>query len=267
MRRHFEIESQLAEKLRAASRAERKTLYSSVYDELFTRVPNHPQVVKKTQGRTARQQSILRSLLALTRRMTHKDTVFLEIGAGDCRLSLSLAPHVKKVYAIDVSEQITKSEIQPDNFTLILSDGCSIPVPAGEVNVAFSNQLMEHLHPDDALEQLKNIHNALKDGGMYVCITPSCLSGPHDISRYFSDEPRGFHLKEYSSTELVDEFRKAGFARCDVFFWSRGIFFLLPASSVVWLEKLLFGLPQSWRQRLAGTYPLNRVLGNFIGYK
>jgi hypothetical protein len=32
---------------------------------------------------------------------------------------------------------------------------------------------MEHLHPEDAFEQLRNIIRALAPGGRYVCITPT----------------------------------------------------------------------------------------------
>ena len=61
---------------------------------------------------------------------------------------------------------------------------------------------MEHLHPDDALEQLQNIYSALVPGGIYLCITPNRLSGPQDVSRDFDMVATGFHLKEYTISEL-----------------------------------------------------------------
>ena len=61
------------------------------------------------------------------------------------------------------------------NFELIISDGISIPVPAGSIDFAYSNQLMEHLHPDDAESQLENVFTALRPGGAYLCITPNRL--------------------------------------------------------------------------------------------
>ena len=54
------------------------------------------------------------------------------------------------VYAVEVSEEITGNLAFPRNVRLLLSDGTSIPVPDASVAVAYSNQLMEHLHPDDA---------------------------------------------------------------------------------------------------------------------
>jgi hypothetical protein len=64
--------------------------------------------------------------------------------------------------------------------------------------VAYSYQLMEHLHPGDALEQLVNIYQALKRDSVYCCVTPNRISGPHDISVYFDTVAQGLHLKEYS---------------------------------------------------------------------
>ena len=83
---------------------------------------------------------------------------------------------------------------------VVLSDGVSVEVPAASVTLAYSNQLMEHLHPDDALVQLRNIVRALAPGGLYVR-HPNRLTGPHDISMYFDRVATGFHLKEYTATE------------------------------------------------------------------
>ena len=194
----------------AALPAERKALYSRVYDELFSRVPDHPQNTWKNEpalqaARTARQARFLDRFLTA-------DSVYLEVGPGDCHLALTIAQRVSRVYAVDVSELIAGNGELPANFKLIISDGVSIDVPPGTVRVAYSNQLMEHLHPDDALEQLGEIYRALGPGGVYVCITPHRYSGPHDISRFFDAEARGFHLKEYSYRELRELFRAAGFA-------------------------------------------------------
>ena len=86
------------------------------------------------------------------------------------------------------------------------------------------DQLMEHLHPDDALDQLQNIFTALTSAGVYLCITPNRLNGPHDISMYFDEVATGFHLHEYTITELSDLFKKVGFSKVRVYIWKRGLF-------------------------------------------
>jgi len=206
---HYLLEKELAATLMAAPKTERARLYSWAYEELFRRIPHHPQLRIKASPeeqsrRVAQQMSLLRPWL-------EPETIFLEIGAGDCALSFAVAEIVTHVYAVDVSATITSAARQPRNFELVLSDGTSIPTPEGQVTLAYSNQLMEHLHPEDALLQLTNIYRALAPGGIYICITPNRLNGPHDISRYFDDVATGFHLREYTSTELIAMFRRVGF--------------------------------------------------------
>jgi len=170
--------------------------------------------------------------------------VFLEIGAGDCTTSLAVAEFVKKVYALEVSEEITKSLISPQNFELILFNGCSIPLPAASISIAYSHQVMEHLHPDDALEQLANIHNILMSQGIYICVTPNRLSGPHDISKYFDLVATGFHLKEYTNTELSNLFKQVGFSKVRTYVGAIGIYIRFPLFLLKLLEDLLDRLPR-----------------------
>jgi SAM-dependent methyltransferase len=192
LREHYEVERQLADRLRNATREQRRTLYGPVYDELYQRVPHHPQLTRKSSPELT--QAGLVPQLRLLRPYLKPDSVVLEIGPGDCALSIALAKRVRQVYALDVSEKITEQLSAPANFKLILSDGTSVPLPAGSVDVAYSNQLMEHLHPDDAREQLEGIWRALRPGGVYICITPNRVSGPHDISSHFDSIATGFHL-------------------------------------------------------------------------
>ncbi len=185
------------------------------------------------------------------RRFLRRDSVFLEIGAGACTISLAAARFVKKVYALEVSEELTKSLIGTQNFELILSDGCSIPLPAASVSIAYSHQVMEHLHPDDALEQLANIHKILVSQGIYICVTPNRLSGPHDISKYFDVVATGFHLKEYTNTELSNLFKQAGFSKVRAYVGAMGIYIRFPLFLLRLLENLLSRLPRRLGRTMA----------------
>ena len=80
-------------------------------------------------------------------------------------------------------------------------DGFDLGVDAGSIDVIYSNDVVEHLHEEDMLEQTSSIRRALTSGGVYVCVTPNRLSGPHDVSKHFSDKAEGFHLREYTVTE------------------------------------------------------------------
>jgi SAM-dependent methyltransferase len=251
LRQHYEVERELADRLRHATREERRALYGAVYDELYQRVPHHPQLTRKSSPELTR--AALRPQLRLLRRYLRAETVLLEVGPGDCSLSMAVAPLVRRVYGLDVSQKITEQLSLPSNFTLILSDGSSVPLPPDSVDVAYSNQLMEHLHPDDALEQLEGIWRALRPGGVYICITPSRLNGPHDVSQYFDSEATGFHLKEYTVGELSRLFRRVGFRKVQALLGRRGVFVPVSVAPVVAGEMALELLPPSSQQVLART--------------
>ena len=254
----YQVEKALAAKLRAASRAERGAMYASVYEELFRRIPHHSQLTRKESP--AEQAARIASQLSLLRPYLTKQTRFLEIGAGDCALSLALTSRVAHVYALDVSAEITRSRVVPPNFDLILSDGTSIDVPAGSITVAYSNQLMEHLHPDDALLQLSNIYQALAPGGVYICITPNRLTGPHDISLYFDSVATGFHLKEYTSSELIPLFRRVGFRSVHQYFRQRQTYLRMPSVLTRSLESVVEHLGPSMRRRV----PENKLMRSLL---
>ena len=257
IRQHYVVEKELADRLRRADRKDRLELYGKAYDELFRRVPRHPQLTRKVDQRE--RTAAVAERLALLKRFLHPDSVFLEIGAGDCSLSRSVAESVKKCLALDVSREIL--DMAGDSkMEVILSDGCSIPVPEGSVSVAYSYQLIEHIHPDDAIEQLQNIYRALEKGGVYLCVTPNRLNGPHDVSRYFDRIASGFHLKEYTVSELASLFRNAGFRRTSAYVGLSHHYFRLPVPMLVMLEKMLEWMPFKMRHGLGNLWGVRNLL-------
>lgn len=254
LRAHYELEVPLAQRLKNAPKAERPSTYKHVYDELFTRVHDHPQHVRKQVG-TAYVDRQLRKLRPYLRH----DCTFLEVGAGDCRLSFAVAERVGRVIALDVSDKVADIRHAPPNFSFELTDGTSIALPPESVDFAYSNQLMEHLHTDDAFEQLANIYRVLKPSGIYYCATPNRVSGPHDISRYFNHEARGLHLKEYSCRELNRVFREVGFARVE--FRAGGLGPALPKPPLFAVESFLSLTPAGLRPFLCQSLVVRRLLG------
>ena len=248
---HYRIEKKLASKLRQASRDERKALYPRLYAELFESVPYFSRQVSDTQARSRK----VRKQLKFLNRFLSADQTFMDVGAGDCALAIELGRHVKKVYALDVAHQVSRGRPVPKNVELVISDGTSVDVPAQSVDIAFSNQLMEHLHPEDARDQLKNIHAAVAAGGLYILITPHRYSGPHDVSRYFDRIATGFHLKEYTVSELNQLLKQAGFSRVCFFAKFRGIYKRLNLISLLVLERLITPLPYNLRKSLMNAFP------------
>ncbi|MGH2894733.1 MAG: class I SAM-dependent methyltransferase [Solirubrobacteraceae bacterium] len=256
---HWEIERELADRLRGASRDERTTLYGTVYDELFRRVPDHPQVLRKASAEDRRAS--VRATRELLVPFLAPGETFLEIGAGDCAVSLGLADLAGRVYAVEVSREIAHTDAAPGNFALLITDGRAIPVPPESVDLAYSNQLIEHLHPDDAAEQVANVFAALRPGGRYICLTPNRLLGPADVSQYFEDEvASGFHLREYSERELRDLFRDAGFGTVKSLVNLRGRRRAAPLAPVAVAEAAFQSLPRTARLRLKRTRPVQKLL-------
>lgn len=266
VREHYVVERKLAARLRKASKKERRTLYSFLYEELYRLVPHHPQLTRKASPEEQRES--VKSQMILLAKYLNRQVTFLEVGPGDCAFSFEVAKFVKEVYAVDVSQKITKSSSIPSNFRLYISDGSSIPVPTGSVDIVYSNQLMEHLHIDDAYEQLKNIFNALAPGGFYLCITPNRLNGPHDISRDFDTEATGFHLKEYTIAELNRLFKKVGFSKVILYIGAKGKYIRLPIFPSVMCEHILELLPNQLRKKLVGTKLIKQLIAiRLIGIK
>jgi SAM-dependent methyltransferase len=259
---HYNIEKELASKLRDSSKQERQNLYGYLYDQLFQLVPHHPQLERK-QDPHASAKEVGRKMRLLSR-FLQKSSILLEVGPGDCCLAFEASKYVKKIYAVDVSQEIVNNLNPPENFELILSDGCTIPLPTNTVDIAYSNQLMEHLHPDDAFEQICNIYKALNFGGIYICITPNRLSGPHDISKYFDEVATGFHLKEYTCTDLSSTFSHVGFSKIKTYIGGKGIYLRFPLFLLKWLEARLDKMPFFWRKRIARTFLFRALLGVII---
>ncbi len=261
---HYLLEKSLASRLRSANKVERRVLYTSLYDELFQKVP----YLKAANSDPARRERKVKGELNFIKSYLTPDSTFLEIGPGDCALSKAVAPKVKKVFAVDVSAEITGNNSSPPNFQLVLSDGVSIPVESETVDVAFSDQLMEHLHPEDALEQLTHIHKTLTPGGVYLCITPNRTGGPFDVSRHFDEEATGFHLKEYTHKEISFLFKKAGFEKIRARIGAKGFNLNISVFPIVLLEKILHLLPYRHRRIIASMRPFIWLLGiKIIAFK
>lgn len=263
---HYKVEKELANRLRNARKEERLILYNELYDELYLRVPHHPRW--DTKNNPELRKKAVSFEFNLLKRFLNNGSVFLEIGPGDCHLSSEVARIVKKVYAVDVSATAMSQAEKKHNLELVISDGCSIPVPENSVDIAYSNQLMEHLHPEDAMEQLRNISDSLNQKGLYICRTPNRLYGPSDISGYFDEVATGFHLHEYTNIELENLFKRTGFSKIKTILRIKKRFFLLPTEPAKLLEEMLFRIPRSKSKVIANNPIVKKLLGVFlIAYK
>jgi SAM-dependent methyltransferase len=256
IRRHYLLEKKLAARLRDSTQEERRTLYSSLYDELSHSIVLHPHFTDPDTGDVDVE---LRQL----ERYLDPETVFLEIGAGNCSLSRVVAERVRHVWALEVSAAIAAGVPPRENLDVILSDGIDIPIAPQSATFAYSNQLLEHLHPDDVDHHFRCVLAALAPKGRYMCLTPNRLMGPADVSRYFDEEPTGFHLREYTTTEVAALMKNAGFSTVAAWTTRKGRSLRLPWWLVGGVEKLLERMSAPARRRLGATLPLRVILGAY----
>lgn len=262
VREHYEIERELSDRLRGAgTREERRRLYGDVYRELFERVEHHPLV--RQAGDAVAQRAAVAPQVELLRHFVGGSTDFCEIGAGDGAVARALAPHVKRSLAFDVTDAYMHGPNPEGRFEFRVFDGFDPGLPAASIDFVYSRDVVEHLHPEDMLEQTAALARALRPGGMYLCVTPNRLTGPHDVSRAFDPVPTGFHLREYSSAELAAVMRRAGFSRTRIVLSMGGRLLSprLPLALATGLEWGVARLPAALRQRLASPLAAVKVLG------
>jgi len=208
--RHFQVEKGLAEQLKQADRTGRRAIYDRMYDELFAQVRDHPRLTRTNDPARAARNS--RNKLQLIGRLLQSQMTIAEIAPGDCLFLAQLAARVRFAYGIDICDQRPATLVPPANLRLIVYDGYDThEIADTSLDLVFSDQLIEHLHPEDTAEHFRFVKRLLKPGGRYLFRTPHALTGPHDVSAYFSDEPLGFHLKEWTYGELDQLLAQAGF--------------------------------------------------------
>ena len=261
----YELEVEYAEILKNTSNsAERGKLYHELYDKYFKKLPAHPLLLRSKDKKYIEEKvkRTIRFLYPYINPSTH----FMEIGSGDCSLTIGLSAHVKEVVGVDVSEEIMpeKSGL-PENVKLYVSrDGTTLPFQQNYFHIAYSNQLIEHLHPDDAKIHIMNVRQILTKNGQYIFQTPHMFFGPHDVSVFFHNTPVGFHLKEYCNFELYFLLKKVGFTKVNLITGIKGRRISLPIIFPVVIELVLFWFPHSIRKYLSLLTPLRKCLNGHI---
>jgi ubiquinone/menaquinone biosynthesis C-methylase UbiE len=235
---NYETEKRLAGILRSASKEDRTHLYTELYDEYSRQCPDRSILLK---SETADQgfQAVEKEFNAM-RSFIKPGMTFLELGPGAGYLTKKVSEIAARCLAVDVSTEVARTTEFENNVEYLISDGSSVPAEPDSVDLAYSNQLMEHLHPDDAEDQLVEILRSLKPGGKYLCITPNRLTGPHDISKFFDEVATCFHLREYGLEELTTLMRRAGFKDVRRAVISRGLYLgIWPIAPFILYERLV----------------------------
>ena len=243
---HYLVEKEIADRLKNADRDERRRIYAGMYDEFFARVPDHPRLlsVRDPASLAAHNQK----KLALVERFVGPETDFVEFAPGDCTFAYRVCGMARTVIGVDISDQSAKIPPAPRNFTHRIYDGFMLDLPDGCADVVFSDQFIEHLHPDDVDLHFGLVLRLLKPGGSYIFRTPHAYHGPFDISAYFANVAEGFHLKEWTYRELRRALRAAGFSAWRGGLKRKGRYHELPVGFFAGYERLIGRLPHRARR-------------------
>jgi ubiquinone/menaquinone biosynthesis C-methylase UbiE len=208
---HYELEKKLAQRILESSPETRARVTTEAYNELFSNIPWHSQL-HNIEERKQVELSLKRMFFEY---LLEPDSDILDIGAGTAYWTRYSADKTTgRCVGIDVSKEVLVRKLDdPQNLELYVMDAVELDFQASSFDIAFSSQLIEHLHPDDVEPHFARVHGVLKENGIYAFDTPSKLNGPHDISKYFDKVATGFHLKEWTYRELVNSLTKVGFKK------------------------------------------------------
>ena len=197
--------------------AERRVgLYKKMYDDAFGYLEKHFGL--ETFG-LGFDEKILAVNLDLFR---GRDV--LDYGCGFGQSTEYIGKVARRATGLDASsvciEAARKNHAGMPNVDYVLHQSPDLPFADGSLDAVYSNDLFEHLHPDDGLRHLVEIRRVLRKGGQYLLYTPPAEVGPSDGTKWFFPTGCGFppvcgHLKEYTGKELEEAARRAGYTRVD----------------------------------------------------
>ncbi len=209
---YYRVESDYAQQILLSPKnsMDRLRLFQEGYNEI-TKIIN-------THNPGGGETNYTDLVVSLIKKRLNKGSSVFDIGCASGNLLYELAVNGYDIEGIDVSDELIK--MAKDKLRLVSksnsvnqSDIVSYN-PQKPFDCIVMDNVIEHFHPDSVDDILQKCHKMLKKDGYIVILTPHKFSGPHDISKHFlplGSKAKGFHLKEFSFTDLQMHLKQAGF--------------------------------------------------------
>jgi len=199
---HWDSERQLRRELLSAPAEKRWQIFDEGYSRHYREL---------TWLRNSSEPSNFQEWLDLVGPSPKK---IFEIGSGKGALIKALANAGHDCTATEITRERGSRWVEDTNIRWHTTDGVHLDrfEPSGSYDIAISNQVIEHMHPDDLQDHFRGVHAILRPKGTYLLATPHRFMGPCDVSAIFGSATcEGQHLKEYTYKEISEVARAAGF--------------------------------------------------------
>lgn len=266
---HYECEVHYRARILAtdASEAERPLLFAEAYESLALILGERRRRSGATMGALGLPGD---AAVQISERLGPMPGRVLDVGCGTGVLVQRLIAMGHDATGIDVSPRLVavgRERIgrdlgagQGSVESLVCGDFLRADLDdRGPFDLVYTNDVLEHIHPDEAPAFLRRSFELLRPGGWLWLVTPNRWTGPGDatILRHPIGTPsRGLHLKEYTLGELHLLLRQTGFAPIEARLWNAGrrrrATALRPAFERIKrvLEPVLAALPPRVRRRV-----------------
>ena len=256
----FQLERILRKRILLSYREDRASIVEQAYTELFREFPDHS--VFLTTREEAKRKGRLGSGLIIP--LSKRGSNVLEVGCGRGDVLMALAERGRVCTGIEISRHMLQL-CDKLAVKVVQGNADSLCFPTGSFDVVFSQEVLEHLHPEDVPRHFAEAFRVLRPNGILAVETPNRRTGPQDISRGFTRIAEGLHLKEWTIRELIQQFQKAGFIKI------RGLlapqFIARRSEAVHWFTRVpaIVKYFQDFVLVFVPTLRLRTIVGKFLG--
>jgi SAM-dependent methyltransferase len=189
----------------------REALYDEFYSNLL-----------QFYGRTAKEDGSLEERIAtkdpqvtlFEKELKGKSIIDFGCGEGYFLMNIQKKIPYKKLTGVDV---FIPETLKKNPHIQFVASGIINFKTKEKFELAFSDNVIEHLSPLDLTDHLKSVYESLVPGGMFILVMPNRLFGPMDVTRILDNsssgriQAQGGHLNESTYHEMVSALSKTGF--------------------------------------------------------